>query len=236
MRRILLATTAIAGLVFAPILWAQERGGGPAGGAPGAGAPGGSAEPGRQGAGGAKMTPNAESPSQKGEVRGGQEPGKARGEETGQNREQPGKARGEETTQNREQSGKAANQREERGERGQAATPSQMGPNEGQRQGAEQAPGGQQGGRAAATNLSSEQRTKVESNLRSVNVREATNINITNVRVGATVPHSVVEYWEPVPSEIVTIVPAWRSYRIVRIHGELVIIDPSTFDIVYVLA
>jgi hypothetical protein len=38
----------------------------------------------------------------------------------------------------------------------------------------------------------------------------------------------------PVPQEIVTIVPAWRSYRIVKVGGEILIIDPNSFTIVNV--
>jgi hypothetical protein len=214
MRKILLATTAMAGLLFAPVVWAQDHGGAPGAAVPGAAAPGGAAEQGAKEPSGGRMM-KQEPGAQKGEMRG----------------EQPGKAGGAQTGQTREQPGKATNQREERG---QAGTQGQKQPNEGQRQGAEQTTG-QQGGKAAAANLSSEQKTQVNTNLRNVNVREATDINITNVRIGVTVPHTVVNYWAPVPSDIVTIVPAWRSYRVVRIHGELVIIDPATFDIVYVL-
>ena len=65
-------------------------------------------------------------------------------------------------------------------------------------------------------------------------MREATNINV-NVRIGTAVPRTIVEYWEPVPAPILSIVPAWRAFRIVRISGEYVIIDPATFEIVYVL-
>jgi predicted FMN-binding regulatory protein PaiB len=45
----------------------------------------------------------------------------------------------------------------------------------------------------------------------------------------------VTEFWEPVPATIVEVVPAWRSYRVVRIHGDIVVIDPDTFEIVYVM-
>ena len=65
-------------------------------------------------------------------------------------------------------------------------------------------------------------------------VKEAVNINV-DVSVGRAVPHTITEYWAPVPENIYSIVPLWRDYRIVRIHDELVIIDPETFEIVYVI-
>jgi hypothetical protein len=38
-----------------------------------------------------------------------------------------------------------------------------------------------------------------------------------------------------VPSEIVRIVPAWRSYKVIRVRGQYVIVEPSSRKIVYVL-
>ena len=68
-----------------------------------------------------------------------------------------------------------------------------------------------------------------------MNVRPVTNVHITNVRVGAPVPRTITEYWVPVPAPIVQIVPAWAAFRVVRIGGEILIIDPATFEIVYVM-
>jgi hypothetical protein len=67
-----------------------------------------------------------------------------------------------------------------------------------------------------------------------VRVKEATNINV-NVSVGGVVPRTITEYWEPVPADIIRIVPAWRSYRVVKIKNEIVIVEPETFKIVYVI-
>lgn len=66
-------------------------------------------------------------------------------------------------------------------------------------------------------------------------VKEARDIDI-HVNVGAPVPRTIVQYWAPVPQTLIAVVPGWSAYRIVRYHGQLLIIDPDTFEIVYVLA
>jgi hypothetical protein len=231
MRKILLTATAVTGLVFAPGTWAQEHGAG------GAGSPGGAgptSESGTSGgAPGAKSPGGAERSMEKGSP-------KAEGERATPN---GGEMRGERGER------KAAAPAQEPGERGKAATTNQQLQERGEKAGANTermqqqerggkqttAPGGAAGGGHAAANLSSEQKTKVQSSLKSVNVREA-NINVTEIRVGGSVPHTVTNYWEPVPTAIVEVVPAWRSFRVVRIRGEILIIDPATFEIVYVIA
>jgi len=75
----------------------------------------------------------------------------------------------------------------------------------------------------------------VQSQISKVNIREApSNVNVS-VSIGATAPTTIEQYWAPVPAEIVEIVPAWRSYRVVRISGRLVIIEPSSRRIVYII-
>ena len=66
-------------------------------------------------------------------------------------------------------------------------------------------------------------------------VKEARDVDI-HVNIGAAVPRTIVRFWEPVPQTLISVVPGWRAYRIVRYHGQLLIIDPDTFEIVYVLA
>ena len=90
------------------------------------------------------------------------------------------------------------------------------------------------GGAASATNISSEERTKVTSEIRNVNIKEAVNIDVA-VNIGSVAPTTIEEYWVPVPTEILRIVPAWRSYRIVKIRGRIFVIEPSSRKIVYVL-
>lgn len=230
MRKILLTATAVTGLIFAPGVWAQEHGAG------GAGSPGGAGPtsesgtsggaPGAKSPGGTERSMEKRSPKAEGE-RATPNGGEMRGERGERNKaaapaQEPG-ARG-----------KAANQQmQERGEKSGANTDQMQQQERGGKQ--TTAPAGAAGGAHAAANLSSEQKTKVQSSLKSVNVREA-NINVTNIRVGGSVPRTVTNYWEPVPTAIVEVVPAWRSFRVVRIRGEIVIIDPTTFEIVYVIA
>lgn len=289
MRKLLLATTAIAGLILAPAVWAQEHGGGASGA--GQAAPGAqpnkseSAQPSKSEsapAGGAQTKPQAEQP------KAGEQGGKANKQEMREERsnkpanqqmrdekgEKGGKAtkgemreeRGNKTTneQMREERGehggkatkgemreergnKTTNEqmREERGEKGGKATTKGMEQERGQGGAATTREMQQEGGKSTTTgpsgrgssfNLSSEQKTKVVTDIRGANVREARDINVSNVRVGVSVPRNVTEYWEAVPSNIVTIVPEWRAYKIVRIHNEYLIIDPETFEIVYILS
>ena len=101
----------------------------------------------------------------------------------------------------------------------------------------EHPPGGAapEGKTAAPGKMTSEQRTKVVTEFKSAGIHEAVNINVTNVRVGAAVPREITQYWAPVPATIIEIVPAWRAYRAVVVNGVILIIDPATFEIVYVL-
>jgi hypothetical protein len=42
-------------------------------------------------------------------------------------------------------------------------------------------------------------------------------------------------HFYPIPVEIVEIHPAWRGYQIILVGSELVIINPTTFEIVSVV-
>jgi hypothetical protein len=39
----------------------------------------------------------------------------------------------------------------------------------------------------------------------------------------------------PLPREVVEIRPAWRHYEYILVRGDIVVIDPRTFEIVAVL-
>jgi hypothetical protein len=88
--------------------------------------------------------------------------------------------------------------------------------------------------RSASTNVSADDRTKVRSEMVRANIRDAGNINV-NVQIGATAPRTITEYWMSMPEEVVTIVPAWSGYRVVRIGNEILIIEPDTFRVVGVI-
>jgi hypothetical protein len=251
MRKMLLTATAVTGLVFAPATWAQEHGAG------GAGSPGGAGPasesgtsggaPGAKSPGGAERSMEKRSPKAEGE-RATPNGGEMRGERGERNKaEEPGE-RGKAANQQMQERGEKSGAKQQMQERGEKSGANQQMQERGEKTGANTermqeerggtqttAPGGAAGGTHAAANLSTEQKTKVQSSLKSVNVREA-KINVTNIRVGGSVPHTVTNYWEPVPTEIVEVVPAWRSYRVVRVRGEVLIIDPATFEIVYVIA
>lgn len=95
---------------------------------------------------------------------------------------------------------------------------------------------GERGGAANHVNITGEQRSQFMTDFRNSGVREAPrNVHIDNIRVGAPVPHMVTEYWVPVPRIILETVPEWRSYRAVMVGDEVLIIDPATLEIVYVL-
>lgn len=84
-------------------------------------------------------------------------------------------------------------------------------------------------------NITPEERTKVRSEISQARIRQAPNLDV-DVHVGGVAPRTITEYWEPIPADIVSIVPAWSEYRVVRIGDEILIIDPVSFEIVDVLS
>jgi hypothetical protein len=87
-------------------------------------------------------------------------------------------------------------------------------------------------GKAGKIDVPEGKRSQVAKSFSSHKVK-ATDIDI-DVSVGVAVPRTVVLH--PVPVDIVEIVPAFRHYRyFVLANGEIVIVDPATFVIVYVI-
>jgi hypothetical protein len=86
------------------------------------------------------------------------------------------------------------------------------------------------------TQLSSEQRTKISSTIKSKDVNlkrvERTNINF-NINVGTVVPRTIGLV--PLPASIVAVVPAYRGYLYIVVGDELLIVHPSTYEIVAVI-
>jgi Protein of unknown function (DUF1236) len=80
--------------------------------------------------------------------------------------------------------------------------------------------------------LSSEQRTKITTVIRNEHVSPVTNVNFA-ISVGTRVPRDVS--FHSLPSEVVTIYPEWRGYNYIMVRQQIVVIDPSTFEIVAVL-
>jgi hypothetical protein len=143
---------------------------------------------------------------------------------------------GAEQKQDRQQRG--AEQQQERQERQQQRTSDdrkQQRNGAAQKQGADTQTRTETTGRgdAKGASLTTEQRTKIRQVVVSKNIPRVTNVNFS-VAVGAVVPRTV--RFEAIPVEIVEIYPAWRGYRVVLVGSELVIVDPTSFAIVAVIA
>ena len=61
---------------------------------------------------------------------------------------------------------------------------------------------------------------------------EPSQLNVS-ISVGTKVPSSVRYY--PVPAEVVTIYPEWRGYYFILVGEQIVIIEPRTREIVFIL-
>jgi hypothetical protein len=84
----------------------------------------------------------------------------------------------------------------------------------------------------AAAKLSTEQRTRITSVIREQHVQPLTSVNFS-ISVGTRVPRDVRFY--PLPREVVTIYPEWRGYEFILVSGQIIVIDPRTFEIVAIL-
>jgi hypothetical protein len=92
---------------------------------------------------------------------------------------------------------------------------------------------GAAGGRGAA-NLTTEQKTKIRTVVKEkVHAQPLTNVNFS-ISVGTVVPRSVHFY--PLPAEVVTIYPQWRGYEFILVNDEIIIIEPSSYKIVAIIA
>ena len=88
-----------------------------------------------------------------------------------------------------------------------------------------------QGAAAGSANLSTEQRTKINTIIRQHKV-EPTHLNVS-VRVGTRVPESVRFY--PLPAEVFVVYPEWRGYRYILVGNQILVINPRTHEIVAIL-
>jgi hypothetical protein len=84
----------------------------------------------------------------------------------------------------------------------------------------------------AGGKLSSEQRTKITTVIKSQNIHPQTNINFS-ISVGTRVPRDV--RFHPLPAEILTVYPDWRGYEFFLVRDEIIVVDPRTLEIVAVL-
>jgi Protein of unknown function (DUF1236) len=84
----------------------------------------------------------------------------------------------------------------------------------------------------ASAKLSTEQRTRITTVIRSQHVQPAANVNFS-ISVGTRVPRTMS--FHPLPTEVVTIYPEWRGYEFILVGDQIVVIDPRTLEIVAVL-
>ena len=84
----------------------------------------------------------------------------------------------------------------------------------------------------AGAKLSTEQRTKITTVIKQQRVAPVTNVNFS-ISVGTRVPRDVS--FHPLPAEIVTVYPDWRGYEFILVRDQIVVIDPSSLEIVAVL-
>jgi hypothetical protein len=83
-------------------------------------------------------------------------------------------------------------------------------------------------------NISGEQRTEIKQVIKTENVEHVEHVTF-NVDVGTSIPHSV--HLHRLPPKIVKLVPAYDGYEyFVLADGRIVIVDPDSYEIVYILA
>jgi hypothetical protein len=85
---------------------------------------------------------------------------------------------------------------------------------------------------AAGGKLSTEQRTKITTVIKSQHVQPVTNVNFS-ISVGTRVPRNVG--FHPLPAEIVTIYPEWRGYEFFLVSDQIIVVNPRTLEIVAVI-
>jgi len=86
----------------------------------------------------------------------------------------------------------------------------------------------------ASADITDEQRTEIRSSFHEHHVKPVAHVDF-DINVGVAVPTTIVLH--PVPTRIVEIVPAYRGYEYFELaDGTIVIVDPGSHAIVYVLA
>jgi hypothetical protein len=84
----------------------------------------------------------------------------------------------------------------------------------------------------ASVNINDQQRTRISQSVSHLNVQPLTNVNFS-LSVGTVVPRDV--RLQPLPADVVEIVPQYRGYDFVLVRDEIVIVEPSNYKIVAVL-
>ena len=159
-----------------------------------------------------------------------------KGEKSAQDDMKPG-AKGEKSAQDNNAKGDASkNMRSETNEKGAAGkdmkAEGRNGNMNAESKGATDSKTQTTGQAGAGGKLSTEQRTKITTVIRSQHVQPLNNVNFS-VSVGTRVPRGVS--FHPLPAEVVTYYPEWRGYEFVLVGDQIVVIDPRTLEIVAVI-
>jgi hypothetical protein len=83
-----------------------------------------------------------------------------------------------------------------------------------------------------SASLNETQRTRVSESIARLNVAPLNNVNFS-LSVGTVVPRDV--RFQPLPADIVEVMPQYRGYNFFVVRDEIVIIEPNTYKIVDVL-
>jgi hypothetical protein len=84
----------------------------------------------------------------------------------------------------------------------------------------------------ASININDQQRTRVTESITRLNVQPINNVNFS-LTVGTAVPRDI--RLQTLPSDVVEVVPQYRGYSFFVVRDEIVIVEPSTYQIVTVL-
>lgn len=84
----------------------------------------------------------------------------------------------------------------------------------------------------ASVNLNDQQRTRISQSVSRLNVHPLNSANFS-LSVGTAVPRDV--RLQPLPAEVVEVVPQYRGYNFVLVKDEIVIVEPSSYEVVAVL-
>jgi len=84
----------------------------------------------------------------------------------------------------------------------------------------------------ASVNINDQQRTRIAESITRLNVQPLTNVNFS-LTVGTAVPRDI--RLQTLPADVVEVVPQYRGYSFFVVRDEIVIVEPSTYQIVTVL-
>ncbi|HEV7448079.1 MAG TPA: DUF1236 domain-containing protein, partial [Steroidobacteraceae bacterium] len=85
---------------------------------------------------------------------------------------------------------------------------------------------------SVSANLNESQRTRVSQSIARLNAAPLNNVNFS-LSVGTVVPRDV--RFQPLPTDVVEVMPQYRGYNFFVVRDDIVIVDPSSYKIVDVL-